>query len=156
MRLWHKNLIPYLPDLQLKGQWRECRLIADGLAKNGTPNHLLVNKITEFLAPHFLNYTELVCEEMKKRNFVATEQSINKFSEDYAAYCHQDKRWLRGIGGQCDCLFEDWHNKEYLRVCMANLYEKHFFGVGKSRITDEEWETLCRGYKEITGEEYVI
>jgi hypothetical protein len=25
-----------------------------------------------------------------------------------------------------------------------------------SRITDEEWETLCRGYKELTGEEYVI
>ena len=24
MRLWHKDLIQYLPDLQLKGQWREC------------------------------------------------------------------------------------------------------------------------------------
>ena len=31
-----------------------------------------------------------------------------------------------------------------------------FFGIGKSRITDEEWETLLRGYKEITGEEYQI
>ena len=41
-------------------------------------------------------------------------------------------------------------------MCMANLYEKHVFGVGNSRITDEEWETLLRGYKELTGEDYVI
>lgn len=24
MRLWHKDLIPYLPRQQLLGQWREC------------------------------------------------------------------------------------------------------------------------------------
>jgi hypothetical protein len=39
---------------------------------------------------------------------------------------------------------------------MANLYEKHFFGVGKSRITDEEWKILLDGYKTITGEDYMI
>ena len=49
-----------------------------------------------------------------------------------------------------------WHSKEYLRVCMANLYEKHYFGIGKSRITDEEWKRLCEGYKVITGEEYKL
>jgi hypothetical protein len=39
---------------------------------------------------------------------------------------------------------------------MANLYEKHHFGIGKSRITDAEWQRLCDGYKAITGEEYRI
>jgi hypothetical protein len=53
-------------------------------------------------------------------------------------------------------IFKDWHNKEYLRVCLGNLYEKHVFGVGKSRITDEEWQRLCEGYKTITGEEYKL
>lgn len=53
-------------------------------------------------------------------------------------------------------VFCDWHNKEYLRVCLSNLYEKHHFGIGVSRITDEEWETLSRGYKEITNEEWVL
>jgi hypothetical protein len=52
--------------------------------------------------------------------------------------------------------FKGWHNKEYLRVCLANLYEKHYFGIGKSRITDEEWQRLCEGYKTITGEDYKI
>ena len=53
-------------------------------------------------------------------------------------------------------LYEGWHNKEYLRVCLSNLYEKHFFGVGKSRITDDEWNRLLDGYKAITGEDYII
>jgi hypothetical protein len=43
----------------------------------------------------------------------------------------------------CECVW---------RTFMKNI----FFGIGKSRITDEEWETLCKGYKEITGEEYQI
>lgn len=49
-----------------------------------------------------------------------------------------------------------WHDPEYLRVCMANLYEKHKYGIGKSRITDEEWRRLLDGYKEITGTPYKI
>ena len=41
MRLWHKDLIPYLPKQQLISQWRECCCIAKNIADNGTPNHLL-------------------------------------------------------------------------------------------------------------------
>ena len=51
--------------------------------------------------------------------------------------------------------FKDWHDKEYLRICMSNLLEKHR-GIGKSRITDEEWARLCEGYEQITGEPYAI
>lgn len=36
MRLWHKDLIHYLPRQQLIAQWRECCAIAVGfLKKNG-------------------------------------------------------------------------------------------------------------------------
>lgn len=63
-----------------------------------------------------------------------------------------------GMFVNCEDLkpFKDWHNKEYLRICMSNLFEKHKYGVGKSRITDEEWQRLVDGYKQITGEEYLI
>lgn len=53
-------------------------------------------------------------------------------------------------------VFTGWHNKEYLRVCVCNLYEKYRFGVGKSKISQEEWEKVLQGYKEITGEDYQI
>lgn len=144
MRLWHKSMIEFLPDMQLKGQWRECALIAQELKEHGTPNHLLVNKVTEYSIDHFYSYCVAVWNEMQNRDFSVTPKSVERI------------RALNGRVVSTNTLFDGCHSKEYLRVCMANLYEKHNFGVGKSRITDEEWETLCRGYKEITGEEYKI
>lgn len=143
MRLWHKDLIPYLPDLQLKGQWRECALIADALAKNGTPNHLLVNRVTDYSLDHFTTYCFFVMLEMRTRGFFVSERAIATVEN-------------LGTFSLKDGFFKAWHNVEYLRVCMANLYEKHHFGIGKSRITDEEWQRLCEGYKTITGEDYEI
>lgn len=143
MRLWHYRLLPYLPDAQFRGQHRELVAILHDWRNKGTTNHLLINKVMEYPKAHLTKY------------FVLYE----------AEYHHRYNKWLPiqwaefkqfSEGEADDILFDGWHNKEYLRVCMANLYEKHFLGVGKSRITDEEWETLCRGYKEITGEEYVI
>ena len=143
MRLWSWQILSSLPDMQLKGQWRECCLIADGLAKNGTPNHLLVNKVTEYPLDEFMTYCKKVSQEMYNRGFPTTLKS-------------QQKVYFTPWKYISDELFKDWHNKEYLRVCLSNLYEKHHFGVGKSRITDAEWERLCVGYKNITGDEYEI
>ena len=158
MRLWHKDLIPYLPDLQLKGQWRECALIADALAKNGTPNHLLVNNVTKYDPQGFGVYCQNVYDEMQRRNFNPSFDKMVRILSDVIT-------WDLKIDAMADCRivtrtlgfgYKCWHNKEYLRVCMANLYEKHHFGIGKSRITDEEWKILLDGYKAITGEEYKI
>lgn len=143
MRLWHYKLLPYLPDAQFKGQLRELVLIMHQWRDKGKTNHLLINRVMQYskreLTAYFLKY-EL---EYYKRY----GKWLNKYKQEFIGF-YDDNEKLTAYDG--------WHNKEYLRVCMANLYEKHFLGVGKSRITDEEWKTLCRGYKEITGEEYVI
>ncbi len=144
MRLWHKSMIEFLPDMQLKGQWRECALIAHELKEHGTPNHLLVNRVTEYSVDDFYSYCISVYSEIKKRGFSCSNQSLERIWE------------LDGKIRPFELIFYSWHNKEYLRICMSNLFEKHKYGVGKSRITDDEWETLCRGYKEITGEDYTI
>ena len=52
-------------------------------------------------------------------------------------------------------IYEEWHDKIYLRICMANLYEK-YLGVGKSALKYDEWNLLLEGYKKITGEDYSI
>ena len=146
MRLWHYELLPYLPDAQFKGQLRELVAIMHDWRDKGTTNHLLINKVMKYpkndLVRYFLRYEV----EYHKRY----GKWLTKTWEEFKCFREENER-----AEKISC-FVCWHNKEYLRVCMANLYEKHFFGVGKSRITDEEWETLCRGYKEITGEEYVI
>ena len=145
MRLWHYKLLPYLPDAQFKGQLRELVAIMRQCRDKGETNHLLINFVMYFtprnLKTYFLRYEE----EYRKRYVKGINPSV---VEEFILFGGETKLYCEP--------FKGWHCYEYLRVCMANLYEKHFFGVGKFRITDEEWETLCRGYKEITGEEYQI
>ena len=151
MRLWHYKLLPYLPDAQFKGQLRELVAIKRDWETKGKTNHLLINRVMEYPKSHLSIYYARYIKEYKERNpckfFEKTNIEFMSFGDI-------------GFGMFVNCEefepFKDWHNKEYLRVCMANLYEKHFFGIGKSRITDEEWQRLLYGYKTITGEDYVI
>lgn len=143
MRCWHKELIKFLPDAQLKGQWRECVLIAKDIKETGKPNHLLVNQISNFSIHDFVTYCFIVYIEMNDRGFRPTDKAVRKIEE----LCGRPTR---------PNIFDGWHTKEYLRSNMANLWEKHYMGIGKSRITDEEWARLCDGYEQITGEVYQI
>lgn len=143
MRLWHYKLLEYLPDNQLRGQWRECALIAHDLETKGTTNHLLINKLMQYKKDDFLTYCFLVSREMDGRGFKRTNESCCRLGR-LGTY---EYSWN---------LFDSWHNRDYLRCNMANLFEKHHFGVGKSRITDSEWSRLSFGYQKITGEEYRI
>jgi uncharacterized protein (TIGR02328 family) len=145
MRLWHYKLLPYLPELQFKGQLRELVAILHDLKSKGKTNHLLINRIMEYPKEEFFGYFLTYATEYKKRYLYYPKIAIRDEFLEYGQGCN-----IKPYD------FEGWHNKEYLRVCMANLYEKHHFGIGKSRITDEEWQRLCDGYKAITGEEYKI
>lgn len=134
MRLWHKDLIPVLPQQQLVGQWRECCLIAKHFAVDGTPNHLLVNKILLYPPGHFWKYGFIVMNEMVRRgykvDFERFEQWIDK---PYALIVPEEKD-----------LFNNWHNDRYLRQCYYNLEEK--FDCGG--ISAEEWLPIQQFYIE--------
>lgn len=146
MRLWHYELLPYLPNLQFKGQLRELVVIMKDWRDKGTTNHILINKVMEYPKTDLATYMLYYCQEYRLRYGVSVKEKILEEFFEFAS--------VVGLFGYQP--FKAWHTKEYLRSNMANLWEKHFMGVGKSRISDEEWETLLRGYKEITGEEYVI
>lgn len=130
MRLWHYELLPYLPDAQFKGQLRELVAIMHDWRDTGKTNHLLINKVMEYPKSELSNYFLTYIWEYKERygKFPKAE-TIKEFWAFKLPDLEVHIKRFRG-----------WHNKEYLRVCMANLYEKHIFGVGKSRITDEEWK----------------
>ena len=144
VRIWNYRLLPYLSELQFKGQLRELVLIMRQWRDKGTTNHILINKIMEYDKTELYSYFILYYNAYKERYNKTIDSKVLREFEDF---------------GGCRFTshpFENWHTKEYLRSNMANLWEKHFMGVGKSRISDEECETLLRGYKEITGEEYSI
>ena len=139
MRLWHKDLIPVLPTKQLIAQWRELCAIAGSIDKNGTPNHLLVNKVLNYPPLHYIIYTDAICEEMKKRGYVVSRSAYTTLSArlgrnldvfDMQTYLYVPK----GVSE----VYRDWHNERYLIQCYSNLQEK--FDCGG--IPKYEWDAI--------------
>ena len=145
MRLWHVELLPYLPDMQFKGQLRELIAIMHDWRDKGQTNHLLINEVMYYPKTELTKYFLIYREEYYKRY---GKTISDKYSLEFQHFAPAAVYWS-------DRVFEYWHDKAYLRICMANLYEK-FLGRGKNKVTQAEWERLCLGYQKLTGEDYVI
>lgn len=118
MRLWHKDLISVLPREQLVAQWRECSAIAGAIQKNGTPNHMLVNKVLNYDFSHFISYSSYIRAEMTSRGYRTMDSvwiKIKSLKEDFILI-------------PVDKLYPDWHNERYLKQCYYNLEEKYDCG----------------------------
>ena len=132
MRLWHKDVIAVLPREQLIAAWRECSAIAGAIIKNGTPNHLLVNKVLNYSFDHFITYSIEIREEMTKRGYRTMDSVMNKIislKPDYTRIPHET-------------LFTGWHNDRYYKQCYYNLEEKNDCGG----ITRQDWERIYLQY----------
>lgn len=139
MRLWHVGLIPVLPDKQLVSQWRECCAIAGKIAKTGSPNHILVNKVIDYPPIHILTYTSLVINEMHKRNFKISEKAYLDFCKNIEnGIEHFNMYTYRYVPAMINDIFRDWHNDRYLKQCLYNLQEKY----DCKGITKEEWSKI--------------
>ena len=134
MRLWHVDLIDVLPRKQLLSQWRECCAIAKSIADKGTPNHILVNKITDYSQIHFIEYTNRVLKELGRRNYLVSEASYLRFVDNLKASknCFYD-----GIMINKD-IYPEWMNHRYLKQCYYNLQEKYDCGG----ISEDEWKKI--------------
>jgi uncharacterized protein (TIGR02328 family) len=126
MRLWHKDLIPVLPRKQLLSQWRECCAIARNISVNGTPNHILVNKIVDYPIEHFHRYAQEVAYEMQRRGYNCDINKFQSFNDSGTRFINMPTHLE---------LFSGWHNDRYLKQCYYNLQEKYDCGG----IKYDEW-----------------
>ncbi len=147
MRLWHYKLLPYLPDAQFKGQLRELVAILHDWRDKGQTNHLLINLVMQYPKTELLRYFTYYCHAYESRYRKVPQKD---YLLEFRAFADMEPMLFT------EHLYAGWHDKKYLRVCMANLFEKYFFGVGGSKITEEEWQRLLQGYRDITGEDYCI
>ena len=138
MRMWHVDLLPYLPDMQFRGQLRELVAIMHDWRDKGQTNHLLINECMLYGTADLYEYFRCYEDEWNKRY---TKKLNIKYALVFLDFC--DAKFSRF---RC---YTYWHDKVYLRICMANLYEK-FLGRGKNKITQEEWDTLYEGYRKLT------
>lgn len=132
MRLWHKDLIPYLPRQQLIAQWRECCAICSNWANKGTQNHLLVNKVMDYPPVHFITYTREIIGEFILRDYKVGKKSMSNFIENFERFGNFSETLINGN------IFENWHNERYLKQCLFNLQEKYDCGG----IPEEEWKVI--------------
>ena len=133
MRIWHKDLIKYLPHQQLLGQWRECCCIAKNIKDNGTPNHMLVNKISDYSYLHFLKYSYMILQEMRRRSYNISENSVQQLSSNILSSTEKYAKVTECVSR--NNLFENWHTPRYLTQCYFNLQEKFDNGG----IPEKEW-----------------
>lgn len=108
-------------------------MIAKNIAEQGTPNHLLVNRILNYPLSHFYSYGLYVYWELERRKYKA---DIDNF-----------KRWFKpNITEMFDIsyIFDDWHDRRYLVQCFYNLQEKYDCGG----ISEEEWKLIQERFKE--------
>ena len=129
MRLWHKDLIPVLPRQQLLSQWRECCCIAKNITANGTPNHILVNKILIYPTEHFQRYSQEVAYEMIHRGYKCDINKFQSYNNDGVKFINMPSHIE---------LFNSWHTDRYLKQCYYNLQEKYDCGG----IPEEEWDHI--------------
>lgn len=130
MRLWDYRLLKVLPDRFIIAQWRECIAIKRQWEKR-TLKHRLVSYVMDYDKIYFLNYVDLVLEEMKKRNI---KYNFNLYNEIYN-FCISNK------------IINNYpeHNDRYLKQCFYNLEEKYDRGI----ISEKEWEEILKlAYKE--------
>ena len=149
MRLWHKDLIEYLPRQQLLGQWRECCLIAKNIVEKGSPNHILVNPIMDYPISHFLTYALMVQTECGNRGYKIKPYSFWRYFPDTTWILPlKEKNIHRKLAAKD--IFWSWHTDRYLRQCIMNLQEK----FDRGGISNEEFDPIWRFYQSIETDKF--
>ena len=133
MRLWHKDLLSVLPRQQLIGQWRECCAIAKNISQNGTPNHILVNKIMDYPFGDFIQYACLVFCTMMDRGYRCEFARFSKLFTNIVELVRRDTTTE---------LYPEWHNDRYLKQCLYNLQEKY----DCHGISEDEWQAIVNKF----------
>ncbi|WP_010289496.1 pyrimidine dimer DNA glycosylase/endonuclease V [Kurthia massiliensis] len=111
MRLWHTDIIPFLPKGQLLSQWRELNSI---FAKED--KHVLINYIYDYPKADLRAYTDLIIQEMKARGYnIRSYEKMERYFADVepTVVAHP---------------FARDHDDTYLEICYFNLKEKFIRG----------------------------
>lgn len=127
MRLWHWEILHYLPDSQLIAQYRELGSIYKKQNK-----HILINYVYEYSKHDLLVYSLLVLSEIQKRGF-RTRSTTNFDSYFEGVY-------LKDIDYEHYIPFKNHQTDRYLLQCFFNLQEK--YDRGQKDFSASRFEAL--------------
>ena len=119
MRLWHQQLLPYLPRQQLLGQHRECA----ALRGNGWGRrHSVVNYVFDHSPALLVSYHLLVMAEMERRGYHPDPIWKNP---NWRGSSLGETPWIEDFSpSDCTPIYPE-HNDKYLQECLENLKNKN-------------------------------
>ena len=127
MRLWHQQLLPYLPRQQLLGQHRECCALR---GKSWGKKHSVVDYVFTHDPAYLVAYHCLVMAEMRRRGY-NPDPIWNRFNYrgkalgEEALWCNATIVWdLIELTSFKNYIIYPEHNDEYLVECLENLRSK--------------------------------
>lgn len=130
MRIWHKDLLKYLPQHQLQGQWKELYAIVGEMEKKKAltreRGYGLVTPMNRVAKGELILYIKQVHELG-----ISTDRNATKLMARVANLEWSGKSPM-----------SDWHTQDYLKQCFYNLQEKFMCGL----ITEGEYNKIVAGY----------
>ena len=167
MRLLHYELLPYVSDKCIIGQWGELNTI---IAKH--TDNIMINYIRNYNPMELLNYTSLVYLQMHRRNISVYSTKImidyyaKYFPDEFCEYdCVDDivadllikAVQIDNTNNFGDGLFPKEHTNLYLLQCYFTLQEK--YNRGAEDLTDEIMnkikEFVANRFKNVTLESVI-
>lgn len=133
MRLWHWELIPYLPNAMLLAQWRELCSIVKRIDEHGTPGHRLVDPIMDYPWWELYLYASKIINELGNRGY-----NLERSRPEFEKNIEKIKDKFNNKRPKTAFIFMSWHDGRYLNQCYYNLQEKYDRGI----ITQKEWDEI--------------
>ena len=137
MRIWSKNLIPYLPQKQLMAMRYE---LGDMIKQYPNIKNGLVKFTKNYDIGYLGYYFCYVCDELDNRGVntsIGYEADILDIVRDKTIDYKKDSyAWS-------DLQFKE-DDEEYLKICLMNLYEKYIRDI----IPKKEWQIIYDKFKE--------
>ena len=174
MKFYHWRLVPYLPETQFREQFKNILMCMEqhvsGIDKkrNGAKEpqfRKALEDINSFYR-YFVWCNFWIEKRIKsckvssiktylKETSDATKNAVIDFCQNFDCFDNSLTSGLSAITRD-DPIYGDYMDKDYLRLCMAELRTKYIFRSRNSKFTDADWKYLLDGYKEITGEDYAV
>lgn len=148
MRLWHEDLLPYLPRQQILGQNRELAALR---GKGWLKSHETVNYIFKHNPYYLYQYHLLVLQEMTNRGYKPNKLWYNA---NYRG--KKCKPYIFDIIPELDIkrpIYPE-HNNNYLIECVLNLHKK-FTEAPVGKYKETELNKFYNKYNYITGVYYL-
>lgn len=120
MRLWHQELLAFLPRAQILGQHRECcALRGMGWGRK----HSTVDYVFKHNVKRLVDYHQLVLEEMERRGYKPAQQW---YCPEYRG--KNTMPWPCALSSEYNLSAKDLiypeHDDAYREECIANLKRK--------------------------------